>query len=234
MPIREGEWAACLEELVRQHGLRTEIALCESGEIGSPLTLGLRRPVILLLCSGQDWTAEQRTLILRDELAHIRRGDFLTARSPRWRPAFTGSIPGGWLAGRLRLEQEFAADAWVASAVSDTETVLALLAAPPCHGPGNSFPCSGILATPSRDHAEDSHASRKPIPFPPSEPGRAGRALPCAGGLCPGRRPRLPSFRRSGESGRPESRGDEDKHRPVRRPASCRGPSATWDRTFSP
>ena len=129
VPIREGEWAACLEELVRQHGLRTEIELRESGEIGSPLTLGLRRPVILLPRSGQDWTAEQRTLILRHELAHIRRGDFLTALLAKVAASLYWFHPlVRWLAGRLRLEQEFAADAWVASAVSDTKPYLRCLA----------------------------------------------------------------------------------------------------------
>jgi WD40 repeat protein/beta-lactamase regulating signal transducer with metallopeptidase domain len=128
LPIRDAEWTGNLQELAAAHGLGT-IELRESPAIASPLALGLRRPVILLPAGWRHWSAEQRALILAHELAHIRRRDFVTALLAELAVCLYWFHPlVRWLAGRLRLEQEYAADAWVVSAKTDANSYLCCLA----------------------------------------------------------------------------------------------------------
>jgi WD40 repeat protein/beta-lactamase regulating signal transducer with metallopeptidase domain len=119
-PIRDPEWTDCVATLAERHGLPA-VALRESAGITSPMTLGLFRPVILLPTSRRSWSAEQREWILGHELAHIRRRDFLAGLLTELVLCLCWFHPlVRWLAGRLRLEQEFAADAWVASMLDDS------------------------------------------------------------------------------------------------------------------
>jgi len=128
LPILDAAWAASLQELAAKHGLGG-IELRESPAISSPLALGLRRPVILLPAGWRHWNAEQRSLILAHELAHIRRRDFVTALLAELAVCFYWFHPlVRWLAGRLRLEQEYAADAWVVSAKTEANSYLCCLA----------------------------------------------------------------------------------------------------------
>ena len=128
-PLCDAAWQDRLQTLARQHGLRPDIELRESAQIGSPLTLGLVRPVILVPAGWRLWSAEQRTMILSHELAHVRRRDFLTALFAELTACLYWFHPlVRWLAGRLRLEQEYAADASVASAEPDPRQYLCCLA----------------------------------------------------------------------------------------------------------
>jgi WD40 repeat protein/beta-lactamase regulating signal transducer with metallopeptidase domain len=105
------------------------VTLRESAGIDAPLTLGLWRPTILLPATWRKWTAEQRELILAHELAHIRRRDFAAGLIAELAICLYWFHPlVRWLAARLRLEQEYAADAAVASAVPDSSPYLFCLA----------------------------------------------------------------------------------------------------------
>ena len=127
-PIRDAEWADCLESLPDRDG-RPRVALRESRAVGSPLTLGLFRPVILLPAGWRDWSAEQLRLVLAHELAHVRRRDFLAGLVAELAVCLCWFHPlVRWLAGRLRLEQEYAADARAASAAGDAMTYVRCLA----------------------------------------------------------------------------------------------------------
>jgi WD40 repeat protein len=91
------------------------------------LTLGLFRPVILLPPGRADWPAEARALILGHELAHVRRRDFLAGLLIEWVKCLCWLHPLVlWLAARLRLEQEYAADGWVARAFGSHDYVRCL------------------------------------------------------------------------------------------------------------
>jgi WD40 repeat protein/beta-lactamase regulating signal transducer with metallopeptidase domain len=127
-PVRKRAWVDCLASLTHRHG-QAAVALRESRALASPLTLGLLWPVILLPRRLRGWRAEQRTLILEHELAHIRRRDFLAGLVAELAVCLCWFHPlVRWLAGRLRLEQEYAADAWVASARTDPTDYLRCLA----------------------------------------------------------------------------------------------------------
>jgi WD40 repeat protein/beta-lactamase regulating signal transducer with metallopeptidase domain len=127
-PVREREWTDLLVSLAQRHGLGA-VALRESPAVTSPLTLGLFRPVILLPGARRHWPAGQRALVLAHELAHARRGDFLAGLLAELASCLCWFHPlVRWLAGRLRLEQEYAADAWVVSADADSMDYVRCLA----------------------------------------------------------------------------------------------------------
>jgi WD40 repeat protein/beta-lactamase regulating signal transducer with metallopeptidase domain len=137
-PVRDRAWADCLRSLARCYGARA-VGLRESPAIPSPLTLGLLRAVILLPPGRRRWLAGQRTLILGHELAHVRRHDFLAGLVAEAAACLCWFHPlARWLAGRLRLEQEYAADAWVASATDATAYVRCLARLALEQGPGCS------------------------------------------------------------------------------------------------
>jgi WD40 repeat protein/beta-lactamase regulating signal transducer with metallopeptidase domain len=126
--VCDEEWTACLKSLAERYGLPA-VALRESAAVASPLTMGLFRPVIVLPRGRRAWSAEQRALILGHELAHVQRRDFLAGLVAELAACLCWFHPlVRWLAGRLRLEQEYAADAWVASAASDSTNYVRCLA----------------------------------------------------------------------------------------------------------
>jgi WD40 repeat protein/beta-lactamase regulating signal transducer with metallopeptidase domain len=126
--VHEREWTDCVASLAQCHGLAA-VALRESAAVVAPFTLGFFRPVIVLPTGRRGWSAGARALILNHELAHVRRRDFLAGLAAEVAACLCWFHPlVHWLAGRLRLEQEFAADAWVASAAADTTDYVQCLA----------------------------------------------------------------------------------------------------------
>jgi WD40 repeat protein/beta-lactamase regulating signal transducer with metallopeptidase domain len=126
-PIPEAEWTACLGPADRE--ARPRVSVRESRAVGSPLTLGLFRPVILLPRGWRDWSVEQLRLVLAHEMAHVRRRDFLAGLVAELAVCVCWFHPVvRWLASRLRLEQEYAADARAASVAGDAMTYVRCLA----------------------------------------------------------------------------------------------------------
>ncbi len=76
-----------------------------------PMTFGWRRPVLLLPASAHDWDDERRDAVLRHELAHIRRADWLwqmigeTVRALYWWNPLVHTV-----VDRLCADAELAAD----------------------------------------------------------------------------------------------------------------------------
>jgi WD40 repeat protein/beta-lactamase regulating signal transducer with metallopeptidase domain len=127
-PVSEQEWLDCLASLAQRHGL-SGVALRESPTVDSPLTVGLLRPVILLPANRHDWSDEERALILSHEMAHVARRDFRAGLVAELMACLCWLHPlVRWLAARLRLEQEYAADAWVASTANDSRDYVRCLA----------------------------------------------------------------------------------------------------------
>jgi prepilin-type processing-associated H-X9-DG protein len=77
----------------------------------------------------RDWTPIERRAVLAHELAHVCRGDFLAGLVAHLSLALNFYHPlAHWLAFRLRLEQELAADAWGARLAGGKQTYLTTLA----------------------------------------------------------------------------------------------------------
>src|SRR5260221_9693000 len=121
-----------LAELVRQIAadmrFRRPIEVRQSRKLIAPATIGWRRPLILLPPAWEGWTEEERRVVLAHEVAHIARGDY-----PAWMLAQLGLTLHfyhplvHWLARRLRLEQELAADVRGAELAGGRETYLVTL-----------------------------------------------------------------------------------------------------------
>ncbi len=99
-----------------------------SASVGGPLTWGWIRPVILLPREAEAWPAERRNAVLRHELAHVARADYLAQLIATLACALYWFLPLTWLAAwRLRRESEHACDDLVlasGTAASDYATSL--------------------------------------------------------------------------------------------------------------
>lgn len=127
--VRDEALNALLESLCLRLGCLRPVELRESGEIGAPATVGWRRPLVLLPPQWREWTESERQAVLAHEVAHIVRGDFAA-----WLVAQLGVVLHfynplvHWLARRLRIEQELAADALGAMAAGGSGPYLKTLA----------------------------------------------------------------------------------------------------------
>lgn len=100
-----------LSRLARETGVRRPIKVLTSNRASMPLTLGLWRPVILLPEEAAGWSAELRRMVLRHELIHVHRLDWLTQIAARIACAFYWFHPLIWLAAaQLREERERSCD----------------------------------------------------------------------------------------------------------------------------
>lgn len=83
-----------------------------SDEVAAPITLGLRRPRIVLPASAESWSAGRLHAVLLHESAHIRRRDVLFQLCAHLIAALWWFQPLAWLLrNRLRVESELACDA---------------------------------------------------------------------------------------------------------------------------
>ena len=105
------------------------VEIREADTVSSPATVGWRNPIVLLPREWRNWSTSEQRAVLAHEVAHIRRFDF-----PAWIVAQFGVVLHfynpvvHWLAGRLRLEQELAADAAAAAVVGGNRVYLQTLA----------------------------------------------------------------------------------------------------------
>jgi beta-lactamase regulating signal transducer with metallopeptidase domain len=143
-----------LEELRSMQDCRRPIELREmaSGRAGgSPAVVGCLRPVILLPADWRSWSEEVRRGVLAHETAHVAHGDYL-----KWLAAQAGVILHfynplvHWLARRLRLEQELAADACGAVLAGGPKAYAAVLAQMALHQDPSRSLWAGCPFFPSR------------------------------------------------------------------------------------
>jgi beta-lactamase regulating signal transducer with metallopeptidase domain/type II secretory pathway pseudopilin PulG len=127
--VSEPRILGVLDVLQAALSCRRAIELRESAEVATAATIGWRKPVILLPGDWRAWTEPECHAVLAHEVAHIQRNDFVA-----WVCAQTGLALHfyhplvHWLAGRLRLEQELAADAAAASVAGGQRSYLMTLA----------------------------------------------------------------------------------------------------------
>jgi beta-lactamase regulating signal transducer with metallopeptidase domain len=104
-------WVADLEDSRSRLDVRRGVRLFQSGEVNVPMTWGLRHAVILLPSEADRWTRDERRMVLRHELAHVRGADWAFGLAARFACALYWFHPGvWWIARSLRVDAERAAD----------------------------------------------------------------------------------------------------------------------------
>ncbi len=151
-PIADLEFRDLTRRLCAEMGCAQHIELRQSADLTTAATVGWRKPVILLPPVWREWTPAERRAVLAHELAHVRRGDFLS-----WIVAQVGLALHfyhplvHWMAARMRLEQELAADVAAAAVMSREGDYLAVLAAMALRQspPVIPWPARAFLPTPT-------------------------------------------------------------------------------------
>ena len=141
LPVERAAWARLCGLEPPVHGAGARVRLAHSSVVGTPLTWGWLRPIVLLPSRSAAWPLERRRAALRHELAHVERGDYVMQLVATLACAAWWFHPlAWWAAGRLRSESEHACDDRVLSAGTPApEYASDLLAvAHGARGPGGS------------------------------------------------------------------------------------------------
>jgi beta-lactamase regulating signal transducer with metallopeptidase domain len=110
-PVDDPTMTGLLDELQSAMGCRRPVMLREVPDLTTPATAGRRRPVLLLPDDWRSWSVTERRAVLAHELAHIVRGDYATGLLARLAVVLNYYHPlVRWMAARLQLQQEQAAD----------------------------------------------------------------------------------------------------------------------------
>lgn len=118
-----------LDGLLTRQTKQPLICLQETERLATAAVIGWWRPVILLPATWRNWSLEQLQAVLMHELTHIRQRDFLSNFCAEINRSVHFYHPlMHWLAARLRLEQELAADAAAAHSTGGAEPYLVILA----------------------------------------------------------------------------------------------------------
>ena len=106
-----GRWRELTDELSRQCGVRRPVVLLQSEDASLLVTCGLLNPTIILPAGASRWTDDRRRIVLRHELAHIRRHDAAIQVAGEVLRVLHWVNPLVWVAcRRLREESEYACD----------------------------------------------------------------------------------------------------------------------------
>ncbi|MBV9526912.1 M56 family metallopeptidase [Sphingomonas sp.] len=118
----DGHWLSALARAQRRMGFKHGTALLTSNELGSPISWGLMRPVILLNERAVQASGEAEAIIAH-ELAHVARLDWAKLLLARIATALFWFNPLVWLLAREahQLREETADDAVLASDIADTD-----------------------------------------------------------------------------------------------------------------
>ncbi|MBW8780877.1 MAG: hypothetical protein JF599_03160 [Verrucomicrobia bacterium] len=129
--VRDARITEWFGQIISDHGIGRTVELRASDECRVAMTWGTLRPVVLLPASVLSWPQDRLALVLRHELAHVRRGDCLARFFSQVACAFYWPNPLVWLAARrARLAQEQACDDRVlASGVASEAYAMELVAA---------------------------------------------------------------------------------------------------------
>lgn len=112
-PVVEPRWLTDLDDACRSFGVTRPVRLvtAPTSHVPVPMTWGMRRPTIALPSTAVAWSDGRRHVVIRHELAHVRRRDAVVQLAARLVTALYWFNPLVWWAGRrLRIEAEQAAD----------------------------------------------------------------------------------------------------------------------------
>lgn len=118
----EGSWLSALAQAQRRMGFKSGTALLVSSDIGSPVSWGVMRPVILLN-EAAIGSHEQAEAIIAHELAHVARLDWAKLLLARVTAALFWFNPLVWVLTKQchQLREESADDAVLAHDVHDLD-----------------------------------------------------------------------------------------------------------------
>ena len=127
--LDDPELEAAVDACAARLSLRPGIPIAVSGAIGTPAIVGWFRPLLLLPSHWRSWTAAERAAIFAHELAHVRRHDYLLTAIGQIAVAINYFHPlAHVLVGRMRLEQELAADAAASDSVGGLQRYVEIMA----------------------------------------------------------------------------------------------------------
>lgn len=111
LPVERSAWTRLYGLEPLEHGARARVRLAHSSVVGTPLTWGWIRPIVLLPSRSSAWPLERRRVALLHELAHVERGDYVAQLAATLVCAVYWFHPlAWWAASRLRSESEHACD----------------------------------------------------------------------------------------------------------------------------
>ncbi len=119
-----GGWIMLLRVRRRSvHFQNTDSAEVRIANVSTPLTFGVRRPLILLPAAARDWYEPRLRAVLLHDAAHVARRDCLAKHVAQASRALLWWNPLAWMmAARLDREQELACDDAVLSAGVSADT----------------------------------------------------------------------------------------------------------------
>jgi TonB family protein len=110
-PLEPGTWTRLAGEIGRDFSLSRPVQLLESDHPSLLVTWGLFTPKVILPRTARSWTEARAAIVLRHELAHIRRGDWVVQIAGELLRTAYWFNPLVWAAcTRLRQESEQACD----------------------------------------------------------------------------------------------------------------------------
>ena len=119
-PVAGGTWTRLADEIGRDLSLKRPVQLLQSDHPSLLVTWGLLRPKVILPRAAQSWSEDRAAIVLRHELAHIRRGDWIVQIAGELLRTAYWFNPLLWIAcTRLRQESEQACDDEVLSSGVD-------------------------------------------------------------------------------------------------------------------
>jgi len=122
-------WRELLLSVKKEIGVTRAVRLRFAGNLKSPLTWGVWHPTILIPSDANNWSLEERRLVLLHELAHIRRFDWATQMLAWLTCAVHWFNPlVWWIAKQMQFDREHACDDLVlATGAKPTEYATKLL-----------------------------------------------------------------------------------------------------------
>lgn len=99
------DWTDLSAELGAKLGLARPVRLLFSADLAVPVTVGIRRPVVLLPEAARRWNDERRRVVLLHELAHVRRGDWVALMIVQAAAALYWFHPLAWSA-RIQMQKD--------------------------------------------------------------------------------------------------------------------------------
>ena len=109
--IASGPWPQLAAEIAREYRLQRQIRVLQADRPSLLITWGLVCPKVLVPVSALGWTEQRIRIVLRHELAHARRGDWLVQLAGEVLRCAYWFNPLLWIAcTRLRQESEHACD----------------------------------------------------------------------------------------------------------------------------